>query len=270
MHRPDTPLMMIERFSAAASSQPQRRARPVTVPRSCPTVDRWWPIEPGSSIGELGRERPAADPRRVGLGDAEDVVQQVGPDARAGGRVAGHAVARGDVRIGAVVDVEQRALRALEQDVGAAAVRVVERVADVADHRPQLLAGPHRHLEDRLEGERLGVQEALERRSCAARAARAAWRRSAPDASGPARAARGARPCPRRPGRCPCRWCRSCRRRSIRACASRALSTATWNGRISGHDSLIRRRERTSSPIASSRPISPSRCCGSTTTPLPM
>ena len=51
MHRPETPLMMIERFSAAASSQPQRRGRPVTVPRSWPTVDRWWPTVPGSSIG---------------------------------------------------------------------------------------------------------------------------------------------------------------------------------------------------------------------------
>jgi hypothetical protein len=40
MQSPEMPLMMMERFSAAASSQPQRRARPVTVPRSCPTVDR--------------------------------------------------------------------------------------------------------------------------------------------------------------------------------------------------------------------------------------
>ena len=43
--------MMLERFSAATSSQPQRRARPVTTPRSCPTVDRWWPTLPGTSIG---------------------------------------------------------------------------------------------------------------------------------------------------------------------------------------------------------------------------
>ena len=52
--------------------------------------------------------------------------------------------------------------------------------------------------------------------------------------------------------------------------ASRAASTATWNGRISGHDSLISRRERTSRPIFSRRAISISRCCGSTTTPLPI
>ena len=40
MHRPEMPLMIIERLSSAASSQPQRRGRPVTVPRSWPTVDR--------------------------------------------------------------------------------------------------------------------------------------------------------------------------------------------------------------------------------------
>ena len=51
MHRPEMPLMMIERLSSAASSQPQRRGRPVTVPRSWPTVERWWPTVPGSSIG---------------------------------------------------------------------------------------------------------------------------------------------------------------------------------------------------------------------------
>ncbi len=163
MHRPEMPLMMIERLRSAASSQPQRRARPVTVPRSWPTVERWWPIDAGLVDRQLGRERPAADARRVGLGDAEDVVQQVGPDAGARRGVAGDAVARGDVRIGAVVDVEQRSLRALEQHVLAGPVRVVERVADVADHRPERLAGAHRGVEDRLERERLGVEPAFER-----------------------------------------------------------------------------------------------------------
>ena len=54
-----------------------------------------------------------------------------------------------------------------------------------------------------------------------------------------------------------------------RSC-SRALSTATWKGRISGQDSLMKRRERTSTPAASRRSISASRWVGSTTTPLPM
>ena len=52
--------------------------------------------------------------------------------------------------------------------------------------------------------------------------------------------------------------------------ASRALSNATWKGMISGQDSLTNRRERTSTPIFSSRSISINRWNGSTTTPLPM
>ena len=51
MHSPETPLMMIARLSAAASSQPQRRARPVTVPRSWPTDYKWWQTVPAVSIG---------------------------------------------------------------------------------------------------------------------------------------------------------------------------------------------------------------------------
>ena len=67
--------------------------------------------------GQLGRERPGADPGDVGLGDADDPVDVAGPDAGAGARAAGHRVRRGDERIGAVVEVEERGLRALEQHV---------------------------------------------------------------------------------------------------------------------------------------------------------
>jgi hypothetical protein len=51
MHRPETPLMMIERLSAARPASRSGARRPVTVPRSWPTVDKWWPTVPGSSIG---------------------------------------------------------------------------------------------------------------------------------------------------------------------------------------------------------------------------
>ena len=68
----------------AASSQPQRRGRPVTVPRSWPTRRQVVADGAGLVHRQLGRERPAADARRVGLGDAEDVVQQVRADAGAG------------------------------------------------------------------------------------------------------------------------------------------------------------------------------------------
>ena len=71
-------------------------------------------------VGELGRERAAADPRRVGLGDAEHKADRRRADPRPGRRLAGHRVRRGDVGIGAVIDIEHRALRALEQDAAPA------------------------------------------------------------------------------------------------------------------------------------------------------
>ncbi|MCY1204318.1 hypothetical protein D9M72_158440 [compost metagenome] len=83
---------------------------------------------------ELGGERTAAHAGAVGLGDAQHVVQHARAHARTGGGVAGHAVARGDVRVGAVVDVEQRALRAFEQQVGAGLVGVVQLARHVGHH----------------------------------------------------------------------------------------------------------------------------------------
>ena len=49
-------------------------------------------------------------------------------------------VRRGDVGIGAVIDVEQRALRAFEEDRLAGAHRLGQHQRDIADPRPQALA----------------------------------------------------------------------------------------------------------------------------------
>src|SRR6185437_6026153 len=43
------------------------------------------------AVGELGRERPAADARGIGLGNAQDIVKMMRPDAGTGGGGAGHA-----------------------------------------------------------------------------------------------------------------------------------------------------------------------------------
>src|SRR5712692_2821724 len=74
----------------------------------------------------LGRERPLADPGRVRLADAEHVADRARAEPAAGRRLAGDRVRGGDERIGAVVDVEQDRLRALEQDALALAPLVVE------------------------------------------------------------------------------------------------------------------------------------------------
>ncbi len=123
---PSMPPTLTAWRTRAASNQPQRRLRPVTVPNSRPRSPRGWPI----SSMQLGRERAGADARGVGLGDAEHVADRAGADAGAGRRLPRHGVGRGDVRIGAVVDVEHGALRALEQDAVAALARVVEQLPD--------------------------------------------------------------------------------------------------------------------------------------------
>ena len=72
---PSMPATLMVWRTRQASNQPQRRLRPVTTPNS-------WPRSPSllaDRVGQLGRERPGADARGVGLGDAQHVA-----DRRAG------------------------------------------------------------------------------------------------------------------------------------------------------------------------------------------
>jgi hypothetical protein len=79
-----------------------------------------------SSVGN----GPLADAGRVGLGDAEHIADFAdGPRPEPVAAWAGHRVRRGDEGIGAVIDVEQRALRALEQDALARLAGIVEDAA---------------------------------------------------------------------------------------------------------------------------------------------
>src|SRR5215470_16334039 len=63
----------------------------------------------------LGGEWPLAYPRGVGLADPQHVTDGPGADPAASRRLRGDSVRRGDERIGPVVNVKQRPLRALEQ-----------------------------------------------------------------------------------------------------------------------------------------------------------
>src|SRR5262249_15768386 len=58
----------------------------------------------------LGGERTFADAGRIGLADAEHVADGAGTEAATDGRLRGHGVRGGHERVGAVVDIEQRAL----------------------------------------------------------------------------------------------------------------------------------------------------------------
>ena len=64
----------------------------------------------------LGRKGAFADPRGVGLGDAKHIIDGARPDAAADRSLGGHGVRGCDKGVGAVVNVEHRPLRALEED----------------------------------------------------------------------------------------------------------------------------------------------------------
>ena len=90
---------------AAAPGPPRDRA--VLVPPAADVLARL--------VVLLGGERSAADPRGIGLDDADDLGDVSTGHARAGRNAHARAVAAGDEGEGAVVDVQQRALGALEE-----------------------------------------------------------------------------------------------------------------------------------------------------------
>ena len=129
--------------SATRSSQPGRRSRPVTVPYSWPSSRTFAASSSSISLGN----GPAPDAGDVGLRDADHLVdpRRPDPDARRGG--ARDRVRRGDERIRAVVEVEQRPLRAFEEDPLALAERRVDEERRVRDVRPEALRQPFVALE---------------------------------------------------------------------------------------------------------------------------
>ena len=92
---------------------------------------------------EFGGEWAAAHAGAIRLGDAQDVVQHARAHARSGSGVAGHAVAGGHKRVGAVVHVEQGALGAFEQQIGTGGMRVVQLARHVGHHGQQVLGVSH-------------------------------------------------------------------------------------------------------------------------------
>ena len=116
------PLVRTVWRTSTASNQPQRRGRPVTVPNSRPrspmqVADLVRSARSGTALPLPGSCRPCRYRARSRSRRAQ---------ARAGRRLGRHRVGGGHERIGAVVDVEQRALGALEQDPLALAPLLVE------------------------------------------------------------------------------------------------------------------------------------------------
>src|SRR5436305_1675544 len=107
----------------------------------------------------FGWQWALAHARGVSLHDANDSVDSIRRDASARGSAARSRVRRSDVRVGAEVYVEKRALRAFEQNLFSALNRVVQIDNRVHYERPQLCAGGkiasiHSIIVDRLGAER--------------------------------------------------------------------------------------------------------------------
>src|SRR4051812_18094889 len=109
-------------------------------------------------VVELGRERARADARRVRLRDAPHLVDVAWTDAGADARRTRDRVRRGHERIRAVVDVEQRALRAFEHDDAAVVERAVRERRRVRDELLEPMA-----VREVLVAHRLQVQPRVAR-----------------------------------------------------------------------------------------------------------
>ena len=108
-------------------------------------------------VEQLGREGPRPDAGGVRLDDGDDPVDAGRRDARPGAGTAGRRVGRRDEGIGAVVDVEQRRLAALEQHRLAGVQRLAEDEHRVGDHRPQPLRVGQELLDHLVDRDRAAV-----------------------------------------------------------------------------------------------------------------
>ncbi len=106
---------------------------------------------------QLRRERAGAHPRGVRLEDADHRGDPGRADAGPGAGPAGGRVGRGDERVGAVVDVQQRALGALQQHGLAALQGLVEQQPGVGDPVREVAALRQHGVHHLVGRERLAV-----------------------------------------------------------------------------------------------------------------
>jgi len=117
-------------------------------------------------VEQFGGERTGTHAGGVGLDDTQDVVQVPRADAAAAGGTAGGGVGGGDIRVGAVVDVPQRPLGTLEEDVLALPAHGVQQsgyaVPGVVHQADQLLALGQGLVQHLLVVHRVGLEVVLQ------------------------------------------------------------------------------------------------------------
>src|ERR1043165_649018 len=143
------PLMRAAWPTTTASNHPQRRARPVVAPNSLPSLRTRSPISSSISVGSGPAPTRVVYAFTMPSTASIDVgaVPTRGGDAAPDPGAAARRAARRQVRIRAVVDVEQRALRALEQHRRAGLLRAIHHQSHVLRERQQRLAEPAQQVE---------------------------------------------------------------------------------------------------------------------------
>ncbi len=88
-------------------------------------------------VEKLGGKRSVAHACGVGLDHADHLVELAGPNAATCKRPCRRTIARGHERVTAVIQIEKRALRALEEHVAPVVEQLVHATRRVAQERPQ-------------------------------------------------------------------------------------------------------------------------------------
>ena len=109
-------------------------------------------------VEQLGGKRAGPHARGVRLGDAQDVIEVARSETAAHRRTPRGGVGGGHERVRAQIDVEQCALSALEQNVGASFAQPVQDGDNVRNHRPQLLGSGRALVESGLIIDRIGLE----------------------------------------------------------------------------------------------------------------
>ena len=151
---------------------------------------------------DLARERPLADARHVRLGDAEHLVDAVRPDPEAHRGAGGDRARGGHERVRPVIEIEQRALRALEEHPLTGAQRAIDEERRVRDVRCEPLREAELRRDDVLDVERLELVHPLQPDVLLLDGELELLAQDLRDRAGPGRECRSASPCPRTPARC--------------------------------------------------------------------
>src|SRR5437899_3881625 len=110
------------------------------------------------NLGIFAWKRSLAYARGIGFHDADDAIHAMGRNAGAGAGAAGGGIGRGNERIGAVIDIEEGALRAFEQNILSALDGLMEEHNGVRHEGFQVIAGGSIIFVNLFEGKRAGAE----------------------------------------------------------------------------------------------------------------